>query len=138
LSNIVSKEDMTKLRILIVDDMPSMRILMKQYLRGHNAVVVVGEASNGEEALTKAQETQPDVVILDMSMPGLSGVEVARRIKSLSPHIYVYLCSAYELKEFRELNLDSPADGYIQKSSMKPELLTMIRKELERKNIVNP
>jgi CheY-like chemotaxis protein len=137
LSNILSKEDITKLRILIVDDMPSMRLLMKQYLRGHDAVIVVGEASNGEEALTKAQEFQPDVVILDMSMPGLSGVEAARRIKSLSPHIYVYLCSAYELKEFRELNLDSPADGYIQKSSMKPELQAMIRKELERKNIVN-
>ena len=137
MSNILSKEDITKLRILIVDDMPSMRLLMKQYLRGHDAVIVVGEASNGEEALTKAQEFQPDVVILDMSMPGLSGVEAARRIKSLSPHIYVYLCSAYELKEFRELNLDSPADGYIQKSSMKPELQAMIRKELERKNIVN-
>jgi len=137
LSNILTKEDMMKLRILIVDDMPSMRLLMKQYLRGHDAVIVVGEASNGEEALTKVQESQPDVVILDMSMPGLSGVEVARRIKSLSPHIYVYLCSAYELKEFRELNLDSPADGYIQKSSMKPELQAMIRKELERKNIVN-
>ena len=137
MSNILSKEDITKLRILVVDDMPSMRLLMKQYLRGHDAVIVVGEASNGEEALTKVQESQPDVVILDMSMPGLSGVEVARRIKSLSPHIYVYLCSAYELKEFRELNLDSPADGYIQKSSMKPELQAMIRKELERKNIVN-
>ncbi|MCX6121691.1 MAG: response regulator transcription factor [Ignavibacteriales bacterium] len=129
---------MTKLRILIVDDMPSMRLLMQQYLRSYKAVIVVGEASNGEEALTKAQEFQPDVVILDMSMPGLSGVEVARRIKSLSLHIYVYLCSAYELKEFRELNIDSPADGYIQKSSMKPELQAMIRKELERKNIVKP
>jgi hypothetical protein len=52
------------------------------------------------------------------------------------PNIYVYLCSAYELNEFRELNLDSPADGFIQKSSMKPELQAMIRKELERKNIV--
>lgn len=130
----VSKENMMKLRILIVDDMPSMRLLMKQYLRGNEAVVVVGEASNGEEALMKTQESQPDVIILDMSMPGLSGVEVARRIKSLSPNIYVYLCSAYELKEFRELKIDSPADGFIQKSRMKPELLAMISKELEKKS----
>jgi DNA-binding NarL/FixJ family response regulator len=132
-----SKENIMKLRILIVDDMPSMRILMKQYLCNNEAVIVVGEATNGEEALRKAQELQPDVVILDMSMPGLSGVEVARKIKSLLPNIYVYLCSAYELKEFRELNLDSPADGFIQKSSMKPELQAMIRRELERKKIVN-
>jgi DNA-binding NarL/FixJ family response regulator len=99
--------------------------------------MVVGEASNGEEALIKVQESQPDVVIMDMSLPGGSGVEVARKIKLMFPNIYVYLCSAYELNEFRELNLDSPADGFIQKSSMKPELQAMIRKELERKNIVN-
>jgi DNA-binding NarL/FixJ family response regulator len=103
----------------------------------NDAVLVVGEASNGEEALTKVQESQPDVVIMDMSLPGGSGVEVARKIKSMFPNIYVYLCSAYELNEFRELNLDSPADGFIQKSSMKPELQAMIKKESERKNIVN-
>jgi len=123
-----------KLRVLIVDDVASMRLLIKYYLRRNEAVIVVGEASDGEEGLRKAKECQPDVVILDMSMPGASGVEVARKIKSLMPNIYVYLCSAYELNEFRELNLDSPADGFIQKSSMKPELEAMIRKELERKN----
>jgi len=126
-----------KLRILIVDDMAPMRLLIKHYLRSNEAVMVVGEASDGEEALIKAQESQPDVVILDMSLPGASGVEVARKIKSLLPNIYIYLCSAYELNKYRELSLDSPADGFIQKSSMKPELQAMIQKELERKNIVN-
>jgi DNA-binding NarL/FixJ family response regulator len=128
---------MVKLKILIVDDIASMRLLIKQYLRKNEAVVVVGEAGNGEEALSIIQDSKPDVVIMDMSLPGGSGVEVARKIKSLLPHIYIYLCSAYELNEFRELNLDSPADGFIQKSSMKPDLLAMISKELKRKNIVN-
>ena len=125
---------MDKLRILIVDDIASMRLLMKQYLRSNERVVVVGEASDGEEALRKAQESQPDVVILDMSMPGISGVEVTRKMKTLFPSIHVYLCSAYELKEFEKLNIDSPADGFIQKSRMKPELLEMINKELEQKS----
>ena len=133
---VIEMVNMTKLRILIVDDITSMRLLIKQYLRMNDEVLVVGEASNGEEALSKVQELQPDVVIMDMSLPGGSGVEVARKIKSMLPNIYIYLCSAYELDEFRDLNLDSPADGFIQKSSMKPELLAMIRKELERKNIV--
>jgi CheY-like chemotaxis protein len=62
---------MEKLRILIVDDISSMRMLMKQYLRSNEHVVVVGEAGDGEEALRKVQESQPDVVILDMSMPGI-------------------------------------------------------------------
>ncbi|MGD1046528.1 MAG: response regulator transcription factor [Bacteroidota bacterium] len=128
---------MIKLRILIVDDMASMRLLIKQYLCMHEAVVVVGEASDGEEGLKIAQESQPDVVIMDVSLPGASGVEVARKIKSFLPNTYVYLCSAYQLSEYRELKLDSPADGFIQKSSMKPELQAMIQKELERKNIVN-
>jgi DNA-binding NarL/FixJ family response regulator len=137
LSSVRNKETMMKLRILIVDDMAAMRILIKQYLRNNDAIVVVGEASNGEEALRKTQEFQPDVVILDMSMPGASGVEVSRKIKSLLPNISVYLCSAYELNEFKELNIGMPADGFIQKSSMKPELQAMIRKELELKKIMN-
>lgn len=114
-----------------------MRLLIKHYLRRNEAVTVVGEASNGEEALIKAQELQPDVVIMDISLPGGSGVEVTKKIKSLLPNIYVYLCSAYELNEYKELRLDSPADGFIRKSSMKPELQAMLRKELERKNSVN-
>ena len=124
---------MTKLRVLIVDDMAAMRTLIKHFLRLHDSVQVVGEASNGEDAIKKAQEMQPDVIVLDMSMPGASGVEVSRKIKSLLPNIAVYLCSAYELNEFNELNIGMPADGFIQKSSMKPELEAMIVKELKRK-----
>ena len=137
MSNVKNKDNVMKLRILIVDDMAPMRLLIKQYLRMNEAVMVVGEASDGEEALRMAQESQPDVVILDVSLPGESGVEVARKIKSFLSNTYVYLCSAYQLNEYRELKLDSPADGFIQKSSMKPELQAMIRKELERKNIIN-
>ena len=124
-----------KLRILIIDDMTSMRLLIKHYISRNEAVNVVGEASDGEEGLRKAQEYKPDVVLLDLSLPGGSGIETARKIKSLLPKCYVYLCSAYNLDEYRELKLDSLADGFIQKSSMKPELQAMIRKELERKNI---
>ena len=135
MSELISKDKLLQLRVLIVDDMPSMCLLIKQYLRSHEAVIVVGEALNGDEALRKAQESQPDVIIMDMSMPGLSGVEVARKIKNLLPNIYIYLCSAYELKEFKDLHIDSPADGFIQKSSLKPELQEMIRRELGRKNM---
>jgi DNA-binding NarL/FixJ family response regulator len=132
-----SSEKKMKLRILIVDDMAAMRLLIKYYLSGNDSVIVVGEAINGEEALRKAQESQPDVIVLDMSMPGVGGVEVSRKIKSLLPHTSVYLCSAYELIEFKDLNIGMPADGFIQKSSMKPELLAMIKKELERREVAS-
>jgi two-component system, NarL family, invasion response regulator UvrY len=123
---------MKKLRVLIVDDMSAMRLLMKHYLHKNDAVTVVAEANNGEDALKKVQEHQPDVVILDMSMPGAGGVVVSRKIKSLHPNTAVYLCSAYELSEFKELDIGMPADGFIQKSSLKRELETIIKKELER------
>jgi len=126
---------MDKLRILIIDDMASMRILIKHYLRSYETVVVLGEASDGDEGLKKTEEYKPDVVILDVSLPGKSGVEISRKIKSFLPNCRIYLCSAYELNEYKELKLDSPADGFIQKSSMKAELHAMIQKELERKGL---
>jgi DNA-binding NarL/FixJ family response regulator len=128
---------MIKLRILIIDDTASMRLLVKHYLRRNESVIVVGEASDGVEGLKKVQEYKPDVVILDVSLPGESGIEISRKIKSLLPGSFVYLCSAYDLSEYRELKHDSLVDGFIQKSSMKPELDAMIRKELERKNILD-
>jgi len=119
-----------KLRVLIVDDMDSMRLLVTQYLRRHDDVEVVGEAVDGNEAIKKAKEFTPDVVLMDISLPGMSGLDVTRKIKSFLPHVRIYLFSAYEVDEFRELVIDSPADGFIQKSCLKPELLDMIGKEL--------
>jgi len=124
-----------KLKILIVDDMDSMRMLVVQYLRRNESVVVVGEACNAEEALTKAEELSPDIVLMDISLAGVSGVEVTRQIKAILPGVRVYLFSAYEVNEFRELVMNSPADGFIQKSSIKPELIAMINNELERRNL---
>ncbi len=124
-----------KLKILIVDDMDSMRMLVVQYLRRNESVVVVGEACNAEQALAKTEELSPDIVLMDISLAGVSGVEVTRQIKAILPSVRVYLFSAYEVDEFRELVMNSPADGFIQKSSIKPELIAMINNELERRNL---
>jgi DNA-binding NarL/FixJ family response regulator len=110
-----------------------MRKLVVEYLSRNNDVKIVGEASDGEEAFAKIEECQPDIVLSDMSLPGMSGVEIARKIKSIMPNVHVYIFSAYEVNEFRELELDSPADGFIQKSYLKSELMDMIQKELEIK-----
>jgi DNA-binding NarL/FixJ family response regulator len=122
-----------KLKILIVDDMDSMRLLVTQYLRRIDEVTVVGQAVDGEEAIRKAKESNPDIILMDISLPGGSGVEVTRKIKALLPKVRVYLFSAYEVDEFREIIDNSPADGFIQKSCLKPELIEMIQKELERR-----
>lgn len=124
-----------KLKILIVDDMDSMRMLVKQYLLRIEAVVVVGEAGNAQEALIKAKELSPDIVLMDISLAGVSGVEVTRHMKEIIPSVQVYLFSAYEVDEIRDLVTNSPADGFIQKSSLKLELLEMIKNEVNRRNL---
>ena len=130
-------KNIIKLRILIVDDIDMMHVLVTQYLIKNDDVVIVGEACDGEEALKKAQECSPDVILMDMSLPDTSGVAIARKIKAILPKVCIYLCSAYPVDEYRELGMNSFADGFIQKSSLKLELLSMIKKELCRRKIVN-
>jgi DNA-binding NarL/FixJ family response regulator len=122
------------LKVLIVDDTASVRVLVKEYLR-RNKNIIVGEAENRDEALLQAKGFTPDVVLMDISLNGISGVEVTRQIKSDFPHVRVYLFSAYNVDEYRNLKTDSLCDGFIQKSSLKTELQQMIQTELKRKDI---
>lgn len=136
MSKIAQQSKTQKLRILVVDDMASMRLLVTEYLRRVDDVVVVGEASTGEEALTQVKDHSPDIVLMDISLSGMSGVEVTRKIKSGFPSIRVFLFSAYEVEEYRDLKINSPADGFIQKARLKTELQQMILNELHRKNVI--
>ena len=122
-----------KLKIFIVDDIPSMRMLVTQFLKRHKEVEVVGEAEGCSEAIQKIKKLHPDIVITDLSLSEGSGVDVAKQVKEVFPNTAVYLFSAYEVNEIRDLRtLRSPSDGFIQKSNLKLELNIMILKELER------
>jgi DNA-binding NarL/FixJ family response regulator len=123
----------SNLKIIIVDDLEAMRSLVRLFLRRHPSVEVVAEASNGQQAMELCKQCQPDVVLCDISLPGSSGVEVGSHLKQLYPAMRVYLYSAFEMGEYRELKLNSPVDGFIQKSALKAELAAMIERELERK-----
>jgi DNA-binding NarL/FixJ family response regulator len=123
----------SELNIVIVDDLEAMRSLVQLFLRRHPTVSVVAEASNGNQAIELCKQHQPDVVLCDISLPGKSGVDVAKHLKQLFPAMRVYLYSAFEMNEYRELQHNSPVDGFIQKSALKEELAAMIERELERK-----
>ncbi len=125
----------SELKIIIVDDLEAMRSLVRLFLRRHPSVKVVAEASDGQQAIELCKQHMPDVVLLDVSLPGSSGVEVGGRLKQLYPEMRVYLYSAFEMSEYRELQHNSPVDGFIQKSALKTELAAMIERELERKKI---
>jgi two-component system, NarL family, competent response regulator ComA len=120
------------LKVLIVDDMASMRVLVKEYLR-KNTNIIVAEAEDRDGALLQTKEFSPDVVLMDISLEGISGVEVTRQIKSGFPGVRIYLFSAYNVDEYRGIENDSLYDGFIQKSSLKTELQQMIQTELKRK-----
>jgi two-component system, NarL family, response regulator NreC len=126
----MSKAD---LKIIIVDDLEAMRSLVKLFLRRNPSVKVVAEASNGQQAIELCKQHQPDVVLCDMSLPGGSGAEVGGYLKLVYPAMRVYLYSAFEMNDYRVLQLNSPVDGFIQKSALKTELAAMIKRELERK-----
>ena len=128
----MAKQDLPQLKILVVDDMASMRALVTEYLR-RITNIAVREAGNGDEAISQVKEFSPDIVLMDISLAGISGVEVTRKIKSDFPHVRVYLFSAYDVDEYRDLKQDSLGDGFIQKSRLKTELQQMIQTELERK-----
>lgn len=107
-------------------------MLVGQYLRSVPGVELVGEGENAVQAIQKCKELQPDVVLLDISLPDGKGVEVAQKIKEASPNIHIYLYSAYEIGEIRELSISTSAEGFIQKSALKTELLAAIEREKGR------
>ncbi len=133
MNNIEHQNKPPVLKILIVDDTDSMRALVKEYLR-RNPDIAIGEAGDSDEAYSKVKDFTPDVVLMDISLGGISGVAAARQIKSSYPNIRVYLFSAYNMDEYRNLKSESLCDGFIQKTCMKSELQQMIQTELELKN----
>ncbi|MCX7985149.1 MAG: response regulator transcription factor [Bacteroidetes bacterium] len=125
---------MNKLKILVVDDIPSMRSLVVQFLKKHQEIEIVGEATNGSEAVTFTREKQPDIVLVDVSLPDKSGLDVAKELKEHNPALGVYLFSAYDADEIRDFHNELPsADGFIHKANLKTELGDMIKKERTRR-----
>lgn len=102
------------MRTLIVDDEPDMRMLMRTTLSLEDGFDVTHEACDGEQALATWAEAQPDVIVLDMRMPGLSGLEVARRILATDPDQAVVMCSAYmdpdDIDEARRIGVAACVD----------------------------
>lgn len=114
--------------ILIADDHSIVREGLKQVLVDTPDMVVTGEAKDGEEALDKALRNDYDVVVLDISMPGQSGLEVLKQIKSSKPKLPVLILSMYPEDQFALRVLKAGASGYLSKESAPEELINALRK----------
>jgi DNA-binding NarL/FixJ family response regulator len=116
------------IRVVVADDHAIVREGIRQVLDGTEGITVVGEAATGPEAIERAQAVIPDVVVLDVSMPGESGLEVAKRLKRALPATRVLMLSVYDNTEFVLEAVRAGADGYLLKDSSPSELRAAIRK----------
>jgi two-component system response regulator NreC len=118
---------MDKIRILLADDHTLIRTGIATLLRTNKDFEIVGEAEDGEQAVEKTKQLHPDVLIIDLSMPKLSGIEATRIIKTNYPDVNVLVLTMHESEEFVYQILKSGAVGYVLKSAGKEELSAAIR-----------
>lgn len=108
-------------RILVVDDVDGSRDMISELLQLHG-LDVVGQAENGEQAIEMALELKPDVVLMDVRMKGIDGLEATRRLKRLQPGVRVITLSVFEDDEVVAQGRDAGADGHLTKSAPGAEL----------------
>jgi two-component system response regulator NreC len=116
-----------KIKILMVDDHAIMRDGIRALLGLHDDIEVVGEASDGREAVEKAQELRPDVVIMDIAMPGMDGLEATRRIRKKHTGMKVLVLTQHDNKEYILSVIKAGASGYVPKRALGSELVSAIR-----------
>jgi DNA-binding NarL/FixJ family response regulator len=118
---------MKKLRILLADDHVVMREGLKLLVNAQTDMEVVGEASDGKQALQKAGELQPDVVVMDISMPELNGAQATERVKKRDPSVKVLALTMHEDEDHLRQLLKAGASGYVIKHAAAEELTQAIR-----------
>jgi DNA-binding NarL/FixJ family response regulator len=118
---------MDNIRIVIADDHIVVREGTRELLQKAGDLDIVGEAGDGEEAVRLVKELEPDVIILDVAMPRLSGIEAARQIKAISPKTAVLILTAYEYEQYVFALLEAGADGYLLKDIPSQKLIEAVR-----------
>lgn len=124
---------MEKIRVVLADDHTVVREGFRSLLEQDKSIDVVGEAENGQEALVLVKKTLPDVVLLDISMPVLNGVQTTRQIHKFNPRIKILILSMFKDEEYVREVFHAGASGYILKQATAAELIRAI-KEVKRGN----
>lgn len=128
---------MVAIRVLLVDDHPVVREGLRRMLQRETDLEVVGEAGNGEEALTLAESLSPDVALVDIKMPGMNGVEAVRRLKEQNPALEAIVVTLYG-EQYLGQAIEAGAVGYLPKDFTREELLEAIRAVRAGKAAIHP
>ena len=116
----------TTTNILLVDDHPMLRKGLRLLIESEEGLNVVGEANDGQEAIDRVRELTPDIVIMDINMPNLNGIDATRQILAESPQTKVLALSIHSGKHYVENMLEAGAVGYLLKESAPEELIKAI------------
>ncbi|HUN54011.1 MAG TPA: response regulator transcription factor [Smithella sp.] len=130
--------DTEKKRIVIAEDHTILREGLKSLLSLNPELAVVGEAQDGREAIRIAAELKPDLVLMDLSMPRMNGIEAIKEIKRQHPEIKIIVFTVYKTEEYVLASLQAGADGYILKEANYAEFLVAIKNVLMGKHYLSP
>lgn len=117
---------MAKIRVLLVDDHSILREGISALLNMQDDIETVGEASNGQEAILQAQKLKPDVILMDIAMPQLDGLEATRRIKKDNPKIKVLVLTQHDNPDYILSTVKAGSDGYLPKRALGRDLVNAI------------
>lgn len=110
-------------RVLVVDDQAPFRMAAKFVIMRAVGFELAGEAESGEQSVEQVTELAPDLVLMDINMGGIDGIEATRRIKATAPATTVFLCSTYQLSDLPSDATTSGARAYVNKEELSPDLL---------------
>lgn len=129
---------MTKLRILLAEDHKVMREGLRMLVNRESNMEVVGEADNGVAAISLTQVLRPDVVVMDVSMPGLNGLKATEALKSLVPNVRILILTRHTDTSYVQQLLRSGASGYVLKQSASEELVRAIQRVAAGQKYLDP
>jgi len=127
-----------KITILLVDDHQVVRQGLRAYLDSQPDFIVIGEATSGEEAVQAAMEYLPDVMLMDLVMSGMGGVEATRKVKDVTPRTQIVVLTSYHQDEFIFPALQAGAISYVLKDVMMEDLADAIRKASKGEAVLHP
>jgi DNA-binding NarL/FixJ family response regulator len=129
---------MSNIRIVLAEDHALVRQGTRRILEEHPDLKVIGEAEDGGQALELVRHLNPDVAILDIRMPKLSGVDTARQINGSSPQTRILVLSAYDDDEYILALMEAGVSGYLLKTAQANELVEAVRSVAQGKNVLHP
>lgn len=131
-------EHSRRLRLLLVDDHAVLRAGLRALLNAEPDLAVIGEAESGQQAVDMTRALQPDVVLMDVTMPGMSGIEATRRIKTAHPEVQVLALTMHDDASYLRDILEAGGSGYVLKEAASDELLSAIRAVYQGGTFLHP